>query len=99
MALIKETTYKEVIVKDNTSQRQTRYTVTTYEIGFYIRIDNRDKDNEDWYLEDVTTRNTPQKVTKFIESQIMAKRAEGYRVVLSTDLTVKKDPITFKYKI
>lgn len=97
MALETFEVQKELILQHKTTRKQVRYRVTTYELGFYIRIEYKDFTDTNWYLEDITTRNQPQKVTLLITKAIEKYKAMDYRVVKDELMKVKRDPKVYKY--
>lgn len=97
MALEIYEVFKEVILQHKSTQKQVRYQVQTYELGFYVRIEHKTKDCKDWYLEDVTSRNHPDKIRVLIKKEIEKYRAADYRIVKEETMKVKRDPKVYKY--
>lgn len=93
---------KDLILQHTTIKHQFRYSVKVYDLGFYIKSEQRNLSgdggkNEGWSLIDITTRNTPEKVKVFFKQKLALHKDEGYRILKSIDFRVKKDLKTLKY--
>lgn len=86
----------ELIMQHTSTRVRKRFSVTLYELGFYIRIDNATEDGP-WRLENITTRNKVDKVNNYMNRAQAELKQSEYRLLKHSTIKVRKNPKTQTY--